>query len=298
MAPAASARGRPAGRQPFRHVTTGRCQLPEMGRRALWQGAQEIEITRGLRRRCPTWSSPGAPSSCCPLRGGGRRHHRRSDPGGPSRLGGAERRRSMPAGCSSCLVASTFIPTPGSRPARSPTDSSPTRSAAAFGGTTTLLDFNNPGTGDLRGGLPSLLAGLREFRAAHEGRVRCRLRALCGALSGAEDPLAELPRLIRAGVPTFKAFMVYDFRLATRTLDGPADGRAATAGCWRSTARTPAIIDRLLRARSTRVETACRFHATSASRVRRGGGDAARDRPGPSGGRIALHRASFLCARR
>ena len=40
--------------------------------------------------------------------------------------------------------------------------------AAAFGGTTTFLAFNNPGTGSSPAAERSLLAGLREWRAATE----------------------------------------------------------------------------------------------------------------------------------
>src|SRR3954471_10154974 len=51
------------------------------------------------------------------------------------------------------------------------TDSHPDRFfqdsvAAAFGGTTTFLAFNNPGTGSSPAAERSLLDGLREFRAA------------------------------------------------------------------------------------------------------------------------------------
>ena len=41
--------------------------------------------------------------------------------------------------------------------------------AAAFGGTTTFLAFNNPGTGISKEGAGSLLAGMREFRSRTEG---------------------------------------------------------------------------------------------------------------------------------
>ncbi|MBI3751839.1 MAG: dihydropyrimidinase, partial [Chloroflexi bacterium] len=41
--------------------------------------------------------------------------------------------------------------------------------AAAFGGTTTFLAFNNPGTGSSPAAERSLLAGLREWRAVTDG---------------------------------------------------------------------------------------------------------------------------------
>ena len=68
---------------------------------------------------------------------------------------------------------------------RLPTDDEPDRFfqdsvAAAFGGTTTFLAFNNPGTGISDEGAGSLLAGMREFRARTGRRVGGRLRALGG----------------------------------------------------------------------------------------------------------------------
>ena len=39
------------------------------------------------------------------------------------------------------------------------------------------------------------------------------------AISGrADDPIAEIPAIVDGGVPTAKAFMVYDFRLDDRRL--------------------------------------------------------------------------------
>ena len=56
--------------------------------------------------------------------------------------------------------------------------------------------------------------GLREWRAATDGDSAIDY-GLSLAVSGhADDPLAELPATIDAGVATSKAFMVFDFRLA------------------------------------------------------------------------------------
>ena len=51
------------------------------------------------------------------------------------------------------------------------------------------------------------------------------------------DALAEMPGVIEAGVPTLKAFLVYDFGVDEATAPGAGDG-VSTAGCSRSTART------------------------------------------------------------
>ena len=85
--------------------------------------------------------------------------------------------------------------------------------AAAFGGTTTFLSFNNPGTGSSPAAERSLLTGVREWRAATDGDCAIDF-GLSLAISGhCDDPLAELPATIEAGVATSKAFMVFDFRL-------------------------------------------------------------------------------------
>ena len=85
--------------------------------------------------------------------------------------------------------------------------------AAAFGGTTSFLSFNNPGTGSSPAAERSLRTGLAEWRAATDGDSAIDY-GLSLAVSGhADDPLAELPATIDAGVATSKAFMVFDFRL-------------------------------------------------------------------------------------
>src|ERR1043165_4946721 len=90
--------------------------------------------------------------------------------------------------------------------------------AAAFGGTTTFLAFNNPGTGSSPAAERSLLAGLREWRAATE-RDSAVDYAVSLAISGRmEDPVGELPAMVDEGVATAKAFMVFDFRLDDRRL--------------------------------------------------------------------------------
>ena len=83
--------------------------------------------------------------------------------------------------------------------------------AAAFGGTTTLLAFDNPGTGISDGVAGSAVA------AAHEWLDRTRGDAaidvgLSAVLTGQQDdPVAELPALADLGVASGKCFMVYDF---------------------------------------------------------------------------------------
>jgi dihydropyrimidinase len=133
--------------------------------------------------------------------------------------------------------------------------------AAAAGGTTTVLTFNNPGTGISHEGARSPLRGLEEFRARTMGEAAIDF-GLCAVISGQQDdPIDELPALIDAGVPTFKAFMVYDFRLADADLDRALRTAGRHGGMLQVHCEEPGIIDPLVADALRRGETACRFHA-------------------------------------
>jgi dihydropyrimidinase len=83
--------------------------------------------------------------------------------------------------------------------------------AAAFGGTTTFLAFNNPGTGSRQtGSLPTDIAAWRRQTDA-DAAVDYGLSLVLQPTHA--DLGREIPAAIAAGVPTFKAFMVYDFAL-------------------------------------------------------------------------------------
>ena len=133
--------------------------------------------------------------------------------------------------------------------------------AAAAGGTTTVLTFNNPGTGISEEGSRSLLHGLDEFRerTAGQSAVDYGLSAVVSGMQ--DDPIGELPVLIERGVPTFKAFMVYDFRLADADLERALRTAARHGGMLQVHCEEPAIIDPLVADALRRGETACRFHA-------------------------------------
>ena len=133
--------------------------------------------------------------------------------------------------------------------------------AAAAGGTTTILTFNNPGTGISDGGARSPLRGLDEFRSrtAGESAIDFGLSAVIGGQQ--HDPVAELTELIARGAPTFKAFMVYDFRLPDDTLLGAMRTAGRHGGMLQVHCEEPGIIDPLVAEAIRRGETACRFHA-------------------------------------
>ncbi len=135
--------------------------------------------------------------------------------------------------------------------------------SAARGGTTTALTFNNPGTGITEAGSRSVLAGLTEFRDRTDGRAAVDI-ALNAVLTGDQpDVLAELPALISAGVPTFKAFMVYDFRLPDDQLEAAMRVAAGHGGMLQVHCEDPHIIDPLIADALDHRRVRPRFHATT-----------------------------------
>jgi len=133
--------------------------------------------------------------------------------------------------------------------------------AAAFGGTTTFLAFNNPGTGSSPAAERSLLAGLREWRSATEADSAIDY-SLSVALSGRmEDPVAELPAMVDAGVSTAKAFMVFDFRLDDRRLFEAMRVLGERGGMLQVHCEDPVVIDAAVASALQRGNTAARYHA-------------------------------------
>ena len=135
--------------------------------------------------------------------------------------------------------------------------------AAAFGGTTTFLAFNNPGTGSSPAAERSLLAGLQEWRAATE-RDSAIDYAVSLAISGRmDDPVAELPAMVDEGVSTAKAFMVFDFRLDDRRIYDAMRTLGARGGMLQLHCEDPVLIDTAVADALARGDTAPRYHATS-----------------------------------
>ncbi len=149
---------------------------------------------------------------------------------------------------------------------RLPTEDEPDRFfqdsvAAAFGGTTTFLAFNNPGTGISQQGSASLMAGLREFRARTAGESAVDF-GLSAVITGQQvDPAAELPALVAAGVPTAKAFMVYDFRLADDLLFETLRVMGRQGGMLQVHCENATVIDALVGEAIARGNVGCRHHA-------------------------------------
>lgn len=133
--------------------------------------------------------------------------------------------------------------------------------AAAYGGTTTFLTFNNPGTGISPDGARSLLRDLTEFRARTAGESAVDF-GLSAVITGQQDdPISDLPALVEAGVPTFKAFMVYDFRLPDEQLLEAMRVAGRHGGMLQVHCEDPSVIDPLIAAALAAGEVSCRHHA-------------------------------------
>jgi dihydropyrimidinase len=135
--------------------------------------------------------------------------------------------------------------------------------AAAFGGTTTFLSFNNPGTGSSPAAERSLLTGVREWRAATDGDSAIDIGLSLGISGHADEPLRELPATIDAGIATSKAFMVYDFALPDRRLLEAMRVMAGHGGMLQVHCEDPVLLEAAVAGALARGETAPRFHASS-----------------------------------
>jgi len=135
--------------------------------------------------------------------------------------------------------------------------------AAAFGGTTTFLAFNNPGTGSSPAAHRSILAGIDEFRRVTVSDSAVDFALSPAILGGMDDPLAELPAMVDAGVPTAKAFMVFDFRLADRAIYDAMAILGARGGMLEVHCEDPVLIDAAVAAALQHGDTSPRHHAAT-----------------------------------
>jgi len=135
--------------------------------------------------------------------------------------------------------------------------------AAAFGGTTTFLAFNNPGTGSSPAAERSLLEGLREFRAATLADSAIDFAPSLAISGRMERVLEELPAIVDEGVPTAKAFMVFDFRLDERRILEAIRVLGARGGMLQLHCEDPVLIDAAVAEALARGDTGPAFHASS-----------------------------------
>jgi dihydropyrimidinase len=135
--------------------------------------------------------------------------------------------------------------------------------AAAFGGTTSFLSFNNPGTGSSPEAERSLVTGVREWRAATDGDSAIDYGLSLVVSGRCDDPLGELPATIDAGVATSKAFMVFDFRLPDQRLFDAMGVMAAHDGMLQVHCEDPVMLDAAVAAALHRGDVSPRYHATT-----------------------------------
>jgi dihydropyrimidinase len=137
--------------------------------------------------------------------------------------------------------------------------------AAAFGGTTSFLSFNNPGTGCSPAAERSLRAGLREWRATTDGDSAVDYGVSLAISGRMDDPVAELPAVIEAGVPTCKAFMVFDFRLPDGRIFDALRTMGRHGGMLQVHCEDPVLIDTAVADALGRGDTGAKAHATTRS---------------------------------
>ncbi|HEY7132343.1 MAG TPA: dihydropyrimidinase [Candidatus Limnocylindrales bacterium] len=137
--------------------------------------------------------------------------------------------------------------------------------AAAFGGTTTFLAFNNPGTGSSPDAHRSIRAGIDEFRRVTASDSAVDFSLSPTVLGGMDDPVAELPAMVDAGVPTAKAFMVFDFRLADRSIFDAMRVLGERGGMLEVHCEDPVLIDSAVASALQHGDTSPRHHAATRS---------------------------------
>ncbi|MEA2632576.1 MAG: dihydropyrimidinase, partial [Chloroflexota bacterium] len=107
------------------------------------------------------------------------------------------------------------------------------------------------------------LTGIREWRAASDGDSAIDI-GLSLAVSGhAQDPLAELPATIEAGIATSKAFMVFDFRLADARLFEALRVIGQHGGMLQVHCEDPILLDAAVESALQHGDVLPRYHATT-----------------------------------
>jgi dihydropyrimidinase len=137
--------------------------------------------------------------------------------------------------------------------------------AAAFGGTTTFLAFNNPGTGSSPAAHRSIMTGVDEFRRVTTSDAAVDYAVSPAILGGMDDPIGELPAMVEAGVPTAKAFMVFDFRLGDAAIFEAMRTLGGRGGMLEVHCEDPVLIDAAVADALQRGDVGPRFHATTRS---------------------------------
>jgi dihydropyrimidinase len=151
---------------------------------------------------------------------------------------------------------------------RIPSDEEPDRffrdsAAAAYGGTTTFLAFNNPGTGISESAQATLRAGIAEWRAATAGESAIDTGLSAVITAQQDDPESDVAAAVDAGVATFKCFLVYDFGVEETRLRSLLRAVDGAGGLLQVHGEDRALLDAGIARQVEAGETRPRHHAAS-----------------------------------
>jgi dihydropyrimidinase len=134
---------------------------------------------------------------------------------------------------------------------------------AAFGGTTTFLAFNNPGTGISEAGQRTLRAGIAEWRAATNGESAVDF-GMSGVITAQQErPEDDVEAAVAAGVASFKCFLVYDFGVDAARLRDLLRVVHRSGGLLQVHGEDRAMLDTGIAAQLAVGHSQPRFHAAS-----------------------------------
>jgi dihydropyrimidinase len=134
--------------------------------------------------------------------------------------------------------------------------------AAAFGGTTTFLAFDNPGTGGSDIDRP-LVDSIADWRSRTEAQSAVNYGLSLVLTADRAARVGELPAVVAAGVPTVKAFMVYDFGIDEVTLATVLATMGRAGGLLQVHCEDRAMLDSRVEALLSAGKTEPRDHADS-----------------------------------
>jgi dihydropyrimidinase len=134
--------------------------------------------------------------------------------------------------------------------------------AAAFGGTTTFLSFNNPGTGsEQTGSLPGDVQAWRR-QTDSDSAIDYGLNLVLQP-AHADGLSTEIPQVVEMGVPTFKAFMVYDFGLSPAAIGVALRAAGKSGGMLMVHGEDRAALEANIARLKAEGKTQPRYHAES-----------------------------------
>ena len=152
--------------------------------------------------------------------------------------------------------------------ARIPSDELPDRFfldsvGAAFGGTTTFLAFDNPGTGISEAAQRTLRAGVAEWRAATAGESAVDFGLSAVITAQQASPETDIAAAIADGVATFKCFFVYDFGVTPERLRSLLHVTHTAGGLLQVHGEDRAMLEAGIARQLAAGRTAPRYHAAS-----------------------------------